>query len=177
MSSSVDDWILGAAGDGMHEPEGEGSMFEHAARSVMALYGGFVKGRPDSSLLIVSEHRLPSDASEALKASADRLGYGRNGCAWVVLREPGADDASAARLGESDLRTIVEGVDPIAVIATDGTSARALCDAYGARASVDSMTRMNGRRVVLLGDFPSMLADDDAKQRAWRLLKRLSLEW
>lgn len=151
-----------------------GSVYEYAALSALALYGDFVIGSPSATLAIISEHPLPPEAKEALAASADRLGYGHDGCAWIVMRAmPSGGDASV--LGDNDLKTIVESLDPVAVIATDSFSARSLCRSCGQKPMINDFGIIGGRRCVLLGDFPLMLKEDGEKQRAWRLMKRLMI--
>lgn len=152
----------------------EGSIYEYEARMTLMLYGDFVEGDAGSVLAIVSEHKLPLDAVNALRASADRLGYGREGCAWVVMRTE-SEGGGQERLGDQDLRTIIEGIDPISVIATDSSSTRSISRAYGVEVPTNSVGRMNGRRFVGLGDFPLMLQEDGSKRRAWRLLRSLML--
>ena len=176
--------------------DSDASIYELAASSVMSFYGDFVDGSPSDSLAIVSERTLPTDAVKAIRASADRLGYGSDGCAWITIRaksRPSADsgklasagDAAgsasvpapdrAAKLGDQDLKTLVEALDPIAVISTDAASAMALSRAYGQTVTLGTLATLNGRDVAPLPDFPLMLADDAGKQSAWRLMKRLRL--
>ena len=156
-----------------------GSIYEYAARSVLALYKDFVKGTPSATLGIVSEHPLPAEATEAVRASAERLGYGRDGCIWVTMRGNAphtSGNAKPLKIGEQDLRTIVESVDPLSLITTDAFSAHALARAYGEACNINSANRINGRPTVSLGDFPLMLKDDAEKQKAWHLMKTLRLD-
>ena len=155
--------------------QADGNIYEYAARSVLALYADFVNGSPSSVLAVVAEHRLPPDAVSALKASAERLGYGRDGIAWISLRPSVAQDAESMKLGEKDLYTIIEGIDPIGIIATDDSAARMIGLAYGVECRPNSVQDVNARCTVALGDFALMLKDPDSKQKAWRLMKHLQL--
>lgn len=151
------------------------SIYEYAARSVLMLYGDFVEGTPRSSLAIVSEHPLNTEAKKALRASADKLGYGREGCVWIVLRSDAKKGQGSEKLGETDLRTLLEGIDPVSVITTDASSLYTIGRAYDVQGKINDINRMNGRNVVALGDFTLMLQEDDSKQLAWRLMKSLQV--
>ena len=156
-----------------------GSIYEYAARSALALYKDFVKGTPSATLAVISEHSLPPQAVSAIKASAERLGYGRDSCFWVAMRgdsREGSGDVASVKLGDQDLRTLLESVDPLSLIATDAFCAHALENAYGEPCQVNSVASVNGRPAVFLGDFPLMLQDEEGKQRAWHLMKALRLD-
>ncbi|MBB3171677.1 hypothetical protein FHR31_001497, partial [Parvibacter caecicola] len=116
------------------------------AEAVLAQFPLQVQGCPNASLMCVSSGPLPAQARDAVTASAERLGYGRENVAWVEVapataeeepatappsaasgegaaapkKEPAAalpsaaDAADAAPLTELQLRTIVEGLDPVA---------------------------------------------------------------
>lgn len=98
---------------------------------------------------------------------------------------PAADPESAAAadhesapepapaLGADDVFAIVEGIDPIALVALDAASCRMLADAYRCDVPQDAHCRIFGRDAAAFRDFTAMLTDEDAKQRAWAILKRL----
>lgn len=155
--------------DGVGAADGCG-VYGHAARSVLAKYAAFAEGSANCSLLVLSTGPLEADARTAICASAERLGYGKGGCAWAWT-----GDAATERLAGTDLVTLVEGLDPVGVIATDARALAALAEAYGEEATPNSIARMNGRWMVGLNGFEEMLRDSDAKQLAWRLMKRLQL--
>lgn len=153
----------------------DGSVYEYAARSVLSLYSDFVVGNPLCTLAILSAHPLDPSAREALRASADRLGYGRDACAWMIVRSEPAKGRPSEKIGSADLKTLIEGLDPIALVATDVPALSALCHAYDTIVEINNTGRINGRTVVGLGDFSIMLESDESKQLAWRLLKRIQL--
>lgn len=160
--------VVGGADRADGTASDDGGIYGYAARSVLTKYAPFVEGNALDSLLVLSASPLEAAARSAICASAERLGYGRDGCSWAwISPEPGL-------AGES-LKELVEGLDPIAIIATDPSALSALAQAYGAAAEPNSISRMNGRAVVGLNEFETMLENDDAKQLAWRLMKQLKL--
>lgn len=146
---------------------GANNPYEFNARATLQLYGAFVEGRPGSTLAVVSGTPLSEAARKALEASAERLGFGRDACAWVVL------SAEGENLGASDLHTLVEGLDPTAVVAADGDAASLLSQAFDATLVINAANRAACRTVVALSDFEAALEDPDAKQKAWAVLKKL----
>lgn len=144
-----------------------GNIYEFNAASVLALYAPFVDGDPDDLLAVVSSQPAEGAARSAIEASADKLGFGRDRVAWVRLACEGA------ALGASELDGLVEGIDPVAVIAADGGAASALSRAFAAPLVLDAVNRARCRTIVAFNDFAAMLNDPDSKQRAWHLLKQL----
>ncbi len=83
-------------------------MFEVTGESVLTLYESHVAGAPASTLLVVTEKPLSADALAALEKSAASLGFGEAPLAVAVVETP------EGSLGAEDVRTIVEGLDPVA---------------------------------------------------------------
>lgn len=167
----------------------EGNPYEINALGVLQLYGQFVDGDADSTLAIVSSQRLSARARAAIEASAERLGHRAEACAWVNLSGEGeaeganseAPDAQVPRealpepaLGAQDLLTLLEGLDPSAIIATDAPAVSLVSSAYETPMKMDAANRARCRTVVALADFEAAIDDSEAKQRAWRALKKIS---
>lgn len=143
------------------------NIYEVTAAEVLAVYGALVEGSPQSLAIVVSGWALGPKARTALTSSCKSLGLGDEP-AWLTLK---LEDGTGA--GSQDLRTIVEGLDPLAVIAADQTAAALLADAYCTEVPLDSSLRLFGRNAVAFSSFEAMLADGDSKQKAWALLKEL----
>ena len=139
-------------------------MYEVTAEGVLAVYGSLVEGTGAQTVLALSSEPLPEAARRALAAAVAKLGYGDDALAFAT---------SQGALGSRDLLTIVEGLDPLCLVAADATAAALLGQAYGAPVPEDDATRLMGRTVVAFDDFASLLGDANDKQRAWALLKRL----
>lgn len=141
-------------------------MYEVAAREVGELFAAHLSGSDLPLICVVSGEKLPDQARAALASSARSLGYG-DACAFAALRgEDGALDASSLFL-------LVEGLDPLCLIAADSAAARLLSEAYRQPVPEGQPSRIMGRPAVAFASFASLLADDRDKQRAWALLKKL----
>lgn len=124
--------------------------------------------------------RLSDKASGASAAAAPELEAAAASAidpASAPEPAPAADHESAPEpapaLGADDVFAIVEGIDPIALVALDAASCRMLADAYRCDVPQDAHCRIFGRDAAAFRDFTAMLTDEDAKQRAWAILKRL----
>ena len=102
-------------------------------------------------------------AEKALDSSLAALGYGHDACTFVV---PGDLDQQA-------LFVLIEGLDPICIVAADGKSAALLGQAYHLAVPSGKATRPLGRTAVSFLDFESLLKTPQDKQIAWALLKKL----
>ena len=142
-------------------------MYEVNAESVLEAYGAFVEGTPSATVLVASQEPLAGAPRTALERSAAQLGYGEGACAWLHLV------AEGMTLGPQEVATITEGVDPLAVVLADDGAVALFGRAYHTELEADAATRVLGRRVAAFKDFGALLADDEAKQQAWALLKRL----
>ena len=144
------------------------NMYEVALDEAWELFGDHLSGGRSALLLAVSERPLGDRARTALASAAATLGYGANACAFAALEGPeGALDRQA-------LFMLVEGLDPIGLVAADAEAARLLAEAYRCPVALDGARRVFGRTCVAFASFEGMLDDDREKQRAWGLLKRLS---
>lgn len=143
------------------------NIYAFDAARVLQEYLSFVRGDINCTVIVISEHALSDAAVDAIRKSVDKLGFGSDACAWVSL------DAESHALSSDDVLEMVEGIDPISIVAADSVSAAALSIAYGSDVSTDAANRTNGRTVVAFRDFEKMLDDKDSKQVAWSLLKRL----
>ena len=76
-------------------------------------------------------------------------------------------------LGDVDLFTLVEGIDPLAIVATDAAAAARLARAYRQNIPVDEACRIFCRNGVAFRDLEGMLETPEGKQRAWALFKKL----
>lgn len=143
------------------------NMFEVTGESVLMLYGSHVTGAPTSTLLVVSATALSETAREALEKSAASLEFGAAPLALMTM------EAAEGKLGAEDVRTIVEGLDPVALVATDASAAETLSAAYRTPVTLDEANCLLGRTAVIFQDFETLMKTPADKQRAWALLKKL----
>lgn len=142
-------------------------MFEVTGESVLTLYASNVTGSPASALMAISETPLGEAATSALEKSAASLEFGSAPLALVTI------DVPDGKLGAEDVRTIVEGLDPVALVAADAFAAEVLSAAYRTPVMLDAPNRLLGRTAVIFEDFEALMDTPANKQRAWGLLKQL----
>lgn len=176
------------------------NIYEFNALNVLEKYAEFVKGTPECMVVVCSSEALPDYARQAITASCEKLDLGE--CAWLRTGSgPAADRASAdaadgsgddpvgagsagadstgagstapEHLTPQDIFSLVEGLDPVALIAADTEAASALGKAYRCDILLNERNRVFGRTCAAFRNFASMLADPRDKQRAWALLKQL----
>lgn len=127
------------------------------------LFGQYMSGTRAGLCCVISSESLSEAAEKALDSSLAALGYGRDACTFVV---PGDLDQQA-------LFVLIEGLDPICIVAADGKSAALLGQAYHLAVPSGKATRLLGRITVSFLDFESLLKTSQDKQIAWALLKKL----
>lgn len=141
-------------------------MYEVAAREAGELFAAHLSGAALPLVCVLSGAPLPDQARTALTSSARSLGYG-DACAFAVLEGPDG------RLDASSLLLLVEGLDPLCLIAADADAAQLLSEAYRCPVPAGKPSRIVGRPAVAFESFAAMLSDDRSKQAAWALLKKL----
>lgn len=139
-------------------------MYEVALDETWELFGPYLDGARSALVCAVSGHPLSARGRAALESSAEALGYGRGSCTYASL-----DDG----LDPSALFLLLEGLDPLCLVATDEAAARAIGQTYRCRIEPMKASRAFGRTVVAFRDFDAMLDDAQDKQVAWALLKKL----
>ena len=127
------------------------------------LFGQYMSGTRAGLCCVISSEPLSEAAAKALDSSLAALGYGHDTCTYVV---PGDLDQQA-------LFVLIEGLDPICIVASDGKSAALLGQAYRLAVPSGKAARLLGRTAVSFLDFESLLQTPLDKQIAWALLKKL----
>ena len=179
------------------------NIFTYTRDAIWECYGAFLQGDRDAVVCVIGATPLSDVARLALERSFERLEYGESPCVFVslagmvapqtdVVSQAGAvsqTDAAAPQVGElasqanalvsrmsaQDLFTVVEGLDPVVVVAADATSAELLGRAYRAGFNGLRPAKLLGRRALAFTSFESMLCSSTEKQRAWAALKQLAL--
>lgn len=166
------------------------TMFEAIPRAVWDAHEAHLSGQPDAAFGVVSARPLSADATRALESSARKLGFGDRPCFFCTLHAQGRAGTSgdAATTGEngpadsaaqpdpidaSALFEVIEGLDPIVLVAADSEAARALSEAYRVEVAPMARSRVFGRTTVAFRSFEAMLGEAQDKQIAWALLKQL----
>ena len=142
--------------------------FSYAADTARARFAAHVDGGEAGTVCVVSGTSAGEAVRAALSASFERLGYGRDACAWVAL------EARGEALSLADAYTLIESLDPLVLVATDSAATRTLAQIYRTAISPAKPVRLLGRDAVAFSDFAADLASPAAKQRAWSALKQLA---
>lgn len=140
-----------------------GNKYEVALDETWELFSQYMSGSRAGLCCAVSSEPLSETAAKALDSSLAALGYGREACTYIVSGD----------LDQQALFILIEGLDPICIIAADGKSAALLGQAYHLSLPSGKATRLLGRTAVSFLDFESLLKTPQDKQIAWALLKKL----
>ena len=140
-----------------------GNKYEVALDETWELFGQYMSGAHAGLCCVISSEPLSEAAAKALDSSLAALGYGRDACTYVV----------SDGLDQQALFVLIEGLDPICIVAADGKSAALLGRAYHLAVPSGKATRPLGRTAVSFLDFESLLKTPQDKQIAWALLKKL----
>ena len=138
-------------------------MYEVALDEAWELFAEHLDGARSALVCVASGSGSSERSRAALNSAMASLGYGSGACTFAAVE--GLDDQA--------LFLLVEGLDPLCLIATDSTAAAALGRAYRCEVPLGKPGRAFGRRVVAFRDFDAMLDDGQDKQIAWALLKKL----
>ena len=161
-----------------------GNMYAYGQQATRDLFGAYLAGNPNGVCAVVARAPLSPDAQDACEKSLHALGYGHDACVFVTLcvaeaetganasDAAGANDA-AAELDASALLALVEGLDPLCIIAADGEAAAALEAAFGQPVIIDAASRVVGRDVVCAASLDALMESAQGKQAAWALFKSL----
>lgn len=140
------------------------SFYETGVQEAFELFQDYLEGSAERPVLVTASGPLPAEARDAIEKSAAALGLGDEACTYARL--DGCIDKSALFL-------LVEGIDPLYVVCTDGAAAGRLGEAYRTEYPLDATIRVFGRPAVAFTDLESLIVDDGGKRRAWELFKTL----
>lgn len=148
------------------------NIYAFNATSVLGRFAPYIEGNDNCLIAVISTSPLIDAARFALERSADQLGYGAARIAYITC----APAPEHETLDGEGLCTILEGLDPSALIITDRDALRLLETDSADRIEPDCVGRLAGRTIIAFADFAAMLKTDQDKQRAWANLKSLALE-
>lgn len=142
------------------------------------MFGDYLEGsaQPGACIvLVLSAHPLGRPARTAIGNSLTALGLGESGHAYATVL-PACPEIEGADipLDAQSLFLLVEGLDPLRIIAADQASSRLLADAYRTSFPSDAAVRAFGRPTVVLRNLEQLIETDAGKQKAWALFKTLA---
>lgn len=143
------------------------------ATDICELFGDYLQGNANRPALVMSANALGEEARSALEKSLGAFGYESPACTFATLTPATASAGVGGELDAQAVFMLVEGLDPLYVIAADARSCEALAAAFRADFPTDSPARAFGRPAAGFTNLESLLQTPDGKQRAWKILKSL----
>ena len=148
-------------------------MYSISADEIRGLFEDYVEGSESGAVVALSDGPLPASARNALEKSLEAFGYGAEALAFATVLPRTGGEAGSARLDPQALFLLIEGIDPVCLVACDRQAAAALAATYRTACNRNAAQRIFGRPCVIFDDLPALLQSDAGKQRAWSLLKTL----
>lgn len=146
-----------------------------AAEEICELFADYLEGDGGRPAVALGGHAPSPVARNAIEKSLEAFGYGLGACTYASLTPIDSSvEGADITLDSQALFLLVEGLDPLYVIATDANAAAMLGKAYRTQFALDAPARVFGRSSAIFADLDSLLATADGKQRAWRVLKSLN---
>ena len=153
------------------------NIFEAGAVEVNQLFDDYLEGnvQPGSCItLILSMRPLGKPARTAIDNSLVALRLGDGGRIYATLLPIHAEvEGADIPLDAQSLFLLVEGLDPLRIIASDQASSKLLADAYRTPLPPDASVRIFGRPSAVFRNLERLIETDSGKQKAWALFKTL----
>lgn len=151
--------------------------FSYAADTARTRFAAYVDGAADPAMCVIGGESADGAVRAALAASFERLGYGRDACAYVAIAPRAGGEgapAAAAPLADADLYLIIESLDPQALLAIDEAATMALSRIFRAPLLNRKLSRLLGRPTLPFANFAGLLATPEGKRTAWEAIKQLA---
>ena len=144
-----------------------------AARDVCALFADYLEGDAGRPALVVHSGDCSQSVRDALQKTFASFGYENETCTYASLTPRDNANGETVELDSQALFLLVEGIDPLNVIAADARSAELLAQAYRQTYTLDTAIRVFGRPSAAFANLDELLATPEGKQRAWKALKSM----
>lgn len=138
-------------------------IYSASRRKTLERYAERVEGNASGLVLVAYTQPLDNRARNALEKSFAALGYGNAPCTYANVN--GLD----ARAGFS----LIEGLDPLCLVATDEAAAQLCAQAARQTFPYWRQTRLFGREARAFPQLNNSLATESDRQAVWRSLKTL----
>ena len=150
------------------------STYGAAEREIRELFADYLDGGASNPGLAVGMHPLSPEVRNAISKTFEAFGYESTACTFasLTLLDANAEGGDIA-LDPQALFVLVEGLDPLYVIAADAASTEMLGKAYRTNYVLDTPNRVFGRPSAAFSDLQTLLQTPEGKQKAWRVLKAL----
>ena len=150
------------------------SSYGAAEREIGELFADYLEGGGKNPAVALGARPLSPEARNAIDKSLEAFGYPQRACTYASLT-PVDDTAEGSDLAldAHALFLLVEGLDPLFVIAADSASVAALGQAYRTSFPLDAPIRVFGRPSAAFSNLDTLLETPQGKQKAWRIMKSL----
>lgn len=145
------------------------SPYSSIVEQQLAPYKANLQSAQDGLLCVVSYAALSPEATAALEASAERLGYA--GATTFITVEPAG---GGTPLDGASLLHVLEAIDPLGLVATDALTCELLSQGYHRPLTFNEVNALLGRPCACFSSFSALIASEDTKAQAWQLLKTLA---
>ena len=141
----------------------KGNIYAYAREQVMAQHAKRIEGSSEGLALVVFSEPLSDAARNALDKSFAAIGYDSDACTFADIGGLSADDVF----------DVVEGIDPLVLVATDAGAAKLYSQAVRQDFPPMRTVRVFGREARAFPKLNDMLETERDKQSVWHLLKSL----
>lgn len=175
-------------------PSPQPSLQETLRHRAIEAFPGTYSGSEDAAWVIVSSQPLNATTQHALYSSAQALGTNPNDLAYVVIdhaadnpvsctinypridKQKSADKQETGKQGPTDpLLSLVEALDPLAVVLADYHSVVCASHAYNKPLALEAKEHLLGRPCICFEHLEGLMDRPEDKQRAWNCLKTLGI--
>ena len=150
------------------------SSYGATAREIHELFADYLDGDGSRPVMAIGSRIASAGERNAIDKSLEAFGYGANSCTFATLSPIDAQaEGGDIALDAHALFLLVEGLDPLHVIALDAAAVSALGNAYRTSFRTDAPIRVFGRQSAAFENLDALLGSQAGKQRAWKVLKSL----
>lgn len=155
----------------------QSNIFEAGAAEIPQLFGDYIEGSVSGEgciVLVLSTSPLGDVSRNALAKSFTALGFGNDVCTYATVL-PACSNAEGGDipLDSQALFLLVEGLDPLRVVAADDRARDELASAYRMVLQPNTTARIFGRPAAIFSSLDTLLETDEGKHKAWSLFKTL----
>ena len=146
---------------------GDGNIYAYSRNETLRNHSACLQGPGECLFLVLCKSTLSAVAADALSKSTAALGYGKDAPLFVKL-----DSAHSPSSPES-LFALIEGLDPLCIVACDPDSLQLLLQAYRTMPPNQTAFRLACREIRALPNIDELMKTNQGKQFAWSALKTL----
>lgn len=140
-----------------------GDIYAQGREEAFARFGERLEGNRSGLVLVACTQPVSDAAREALRKSFAALDYSRDACTYARMEGLDANDAFA----------LVEGIDPLCLIAADAQAAQICAQAARQDFPLMQPLRLFGRNARAFENINALLETEQSRQALWHLLKSL----